>query len=328
MIRARIAGTGSCMPEKVMTNFDLEKLVDTTNDWIVTRTGIKERRIAAEGEFTSDLATRAAERALEMAGIPASEIDLIVLGTVTGDYPWPSTACIVQNNLGAKNAYAYDLSAACSGFLYGLGCASDFIQSGRGKKVLVIGAETLSRILDWTDRNTCVLFGDGAGAVVLEAAENSETGLLSTHMHSDGSYLDLLYQPGFGTRMMPSVQGVETGAFFLKMQGNEVFKVAVRSLTDISNEALAANNLSAEDIALFIPHQANKRILEATAKRVKMKEEQVYVNVHRYGNTSSATIPVALDEANRAGLLKTDDNVLLSAFGGGFTWASALIRWS
>ncbi|MCF6178424.1 MAG: ketoacyl-ACP synthase III [Geopsychrobacter sp.] len=327
-MRARIAGTGSCMPEKVMTNFDLEKLVDTTNDWIVTRTGIKERRIAAEGEFTSDLATRAAERALEMAGIPASEIDLIVLGTVTGDYPWPSTACIVQNNLGAKNAYAYDLSAACSGFLYGLGCASDFIQSGRGKKVLVIGAETLSRILDWTDRNTCVLFGDGAGAVVLEAAENSETGLLSTHMHSDGSYLDLLYQPGFGTRMMPSVQGVETGAFFLKMQGNEVFKVAVRSLTDISNEALAANNLSAEDIALFIPHQANKRILEATAKRIKMKEEQVYVNVHRYGNTSSATIPVALDEANRAGLLKVDDNVLLSAFGGGFTWASALIRWS
>ena len=327
MIRARITGTGSYMPEHIRTNFDIEKMVDTTNDWILARTGIEERRIAAEGEFTSDMATRAAERALEMAGVSADEIDLIVLGTITGDYPWPATACIVQNNIGATNAYAYDLSAACSGFVYALGCASDFIQAGRGKKVLVIGAETLSRIVDWTDRNTCVLFGDGAGALVLEATEDEETGILSTHMHSDGSYLDLLYQPGFGTRIPPSQAGLDDRSSFLKMQGNEVFKVAVRSLTDVSIEALEANGLTFADVSLFIPHQANKRILEATAKRIKLADDQVYINVHKYGNTSGATIPVAMDEANRAGLFKSGDIILLSAFGGGFTWGSTLLRW-
>jgi len=327
VIRARITGTGSYMPEHIRTNFDIEKMVDTTNDWILARTGIEERRIAAEGEFTSDMATRAAERALEMAGVSADEIDLIVLGTITGDYPWPATACIVQNNIGATNAYAYDLSAACSGFVYALGCASDFIQAGRGKKVLVIGAETLSRIVDWTDRNTCVLFGDGAGALVLEATEDEETGILSTHMHSDGSYLDLLYQPGFGTRIPPSQAGLDDRSSFLKMQGNEVFKVAVRSLTDVSIEALEANGLTFADVSLFIPHQANKRILEATAKRIKLADDQVYINVHKYGNTSGATIPVAMDEANRAGLFKSGDIILLSAFGGGFTWGSTLLRW-
>ena len=327
MIRARITGTGSYMPEQIRTNFDIEKMVDTTNDWIVARTGIEERRIAAEGEYTSDMATRAAERALEMAGVSASEIDLIVLGTITGDYPWPATACIIQQNLGADKAYAYDISAACTGFVYALGCANDFIQSGRGKKVLVIGAETLSRIVDWTDRNTCVLFGDGAGAVVLEAVEDGESGLLSTHMHSDGSYLDLLYQPGFGTRIMANSENFNDRSHYLKMQGNEVFKVAVRSLTSVSLEALEANGLSANDVSLFIPHQANKRILEATAKRIKLNDDQVYINVHRYGNTSGATIPVAMDEANRAGMLKAGDVVLLSAFGGGFTWGSALMRW-
>ncbi len=327
MIRARITGTGSYMPEQIRTNFDIEKMVDTTNDWIVARTGIEERRIAAEGEYTSDIATRAAERALEMAGVSASEIDLIVLGTITGDYPWPATACIVQQNLGANNAYAYDISAACTGFVYALGCANDFIQSGRGKKVLVIGAETLSRIIDWTDRNTCVLFGDGAGAVVLEATEDGDSGLLSSHMHSDGSYLDLLYQPGFGTRVMPNAENFDDRSHYLKMQGNEVFKVAVRSLTSVSLEALEANGLSASDVSLFIPHQANKRILEATAKRIKLNDDQVYINVHKYGNTSGATIPVAMDEANRAGMLNTGDIILLSAFGGGFTWGSALIRW-
>ncbi len=327
MIRARITGTGSYLPENIRTNFDIEKMVDTTNDWILARTGIEERRIAAEGEYTSDLATRAAERALEMAGVSASEIDLIILGTITGDYPWPATACIVQKNLGADNAYAYDISAACSGFVYAMGCASDFIQAGRGKKVLVIGAETLSRIVDWTDRNTCVLFGDGAGAVVLEASENSDSGILSSHMHSDGSYFDLLYQPGFGTRVMPSTQAISDHIPYLKMQGNEVFKVAVRSLTTVSNEALDAHGLSASDVSLFVPHQANKRILEATAKRVKLNDDQVYINVHKYGNTSGATIPVAMDEANRAGMLKAGDIVLLSAFGGGFTWGSNLLRW-
>lgn len=327
MIRARIAGTGSYMPEKVLTNSDIEKMVDTTSDWILARTGIEERRIAADGEFTSDMATRAAERALEMAGVTASEIDLIILGTITGDYPWPATACIVQKNLGADKAYAYDVSAACSGFVYALGCASDFIQAGRGKKVLVIGAETLSRIVDWTDRNTCILFGDGAGAVVLEATEDCGSGVLSSHMHSDGSYLELLYQPGFGTRMPPSAESIADRSAYLKMQGNEVFKVAVRSLTDVSLEALEANGMSASDISLFIPHQANKRILEATAKRIKLNDDQVYINVHKYGNTSGATIPVAMDEANRAGMLKSGDIVLLSAFGGGFTWGSTLIRW-
>ncbi len=327
MIRARITGTGSYMPEQIRTNFDIEKMVDTTNDWIVARTGIEERRIAAEGEYTSDMATRAAERALEMAGVSASEIDLIVLGTITGDYPWPATACIVQQNLGANNAYAYDISAACTGFVYALGCANDFIQSGRGKKVLVIGAETLSRIIDWTDRNTCVLFGDGAGAVLLEASEDGDAGLLSSHMHSDGSYFDLLYQPGFGTRIMLSAENYDNRSNYLKMQGNEVFKVAVRSLTSVSLEALEANGLSASDVSLFIPHQANKRILEATAKRIKLNDDQVYINVHKYGNTSGATIPVAMDEANRAGMLNAGDIILLSAFGGGFTWGSALIRW-
>ena len=326
MKRARIIGTGSYLPEKVLTNQDIEKLVDTTSEWIFARTGIEERRIAADDEVTSDLATKAAERALEAAGVSAEEIDLIVMGTITGDYPWPATACIVQNNLGAKNAYAYDVSAACSGFVYALGCAADYIQSGRGKRVLVIGAEVLSRIIDWTDRNTCILFGDGAGAVVLEA-QDSESGILSTHMHSDGSYLDLLYQPGFGTKNPASQKGLDERSSFLKMQGNEVFKVAVRSLTDVSKEALAAHELTSADVDLFVPHQANRRILEATAKRLKLNDDQCFINVHKYGNTSGATIPVGIDEAFRAGRLKEGDLLLLAAFGGGFTWGSALIRW-
>jgi len=326
MKRARIIGTGSYLPEKVLTNFDLEKMVDTSNDWILTRTGIEERRIAAEGEATSDMATIAASRALEAAGVAAEEIDLIVMGTITGDFPWPATACIVQNNLGAKNAFAYDLSAACSGFVYALSSASDFLQAGRGKKALVIGAETLSRIIDWTDRNTCVLFGDGAGAVVLEAQEG-ESGLLSTHMHSDGSYLDLLYQPGFGARNPVSQQGLDDKLCSLRMQGNDVFKVAVRSLTEVSIEALEANKMSSEDIRLFIPHQANRRILEATAKRLNLTDQQCFINVNKYGNPSGATIPIAMDEAARAGQLSKGDLVLLAAFGGGFTWGSVLLRW-
>ncbi|HEY5672602.1 MAG TPA: beta-ketoacyl-ACP synthase III [Malonomonas sp.] len=326
MRRARIIGTGSYLPEHIRTNSDIEKMVDTTSEWIFARTGIEERRIAADDELTSDLATKAAERALEAAGVSADEIDLIVMGTITGDYAWPATACVVQNNLGAKNAYAYDISAACSGFVYALGCASDFLEAGRGKKALVIGAEILSRFIDWTDRNTCILFGDGAGAVVLEAQE-TEHGIISSHMHSDGSYLDLLYQPGFGSKYPASQQGLDDKLCFLKMQGNEVFKVAVRSLTDVSQEALAANNFTAEDVDLFIPHQANRRILEATAKRLNLNDEQCFINVHKYGNTSGATIPVAIDEAFRAGQLKEGSLLLLAAFGGGFTWGSTLIRW-
>ncbi len=326
MKRARIIGTGSYLPETIRANSDIEKMVDTTSDWIFARTGIEERRIAADDELTSDLATKAAERALEAAGVTPEEIDLIVMGTITGDYPWPATACIVQNNLAAKNAYAYDVSAACSGFVYALSSASDFLQAGRGKKALVIGAEILSRIIDWTDRNTCILFGDGAGAVVLEA-QDTERGIISSHMRSDGSYLDLLYQPGFGAKHPASQQGLDERLSFLKMQGNEVFKVAVRSLTEVSQEALAANDCTVEDVSLFIPHQANRRILEATAKRLKLTDEQCFINVHRYGNTSGATIPVAIDEAFRGGQLKEGDLLLLAAFGGGFTWGSTLIRW-
>ncbi|MDT8441288.1 MAG: beta-ketoacyl-ACP synthase III [Desulfuromonadales bacterium] len=326
MIRARITGTGSYVPEKILTNADLETMVDTSDEWITTRTGIRERHVAAADENTSDLATKAAQRALEMAGVTAAEIDYLVVGTITGDYPWPATACLVQSNLGAVNAGAFDVSAACSGFLYALATASDRIQAGHAKKALVIGAEILTRIVDWDDRNTCILFGDGAGAVVLEAVEG-ETGILSTHLHADGSQLELLYQPGFGTRLPPSASAIENKSHFLRMQGNEVFKVAVRSMADVAHIALEANGMTADDISLFIPHQANIRILEATAKRLKLRDDQVYINVDRFGNTSGATIPIALDEVNRAGRLKDGDILLLDAFGGGFTWASAMVRW-
>lgn len=326
-MRARITGTGSYLPERIMTNQELEQMVDTNSEWIVARTGIKERRIVADGECTSDMAVIAAQRAMEMAGVTADQIDLIVMGTITGDYPWPATACVVQAKLGASKAFAYDLSAACSGFLYALSNANDFIRSGHGRRVLVIGAETLSRAIDWTDRNTCVLFGDGAGAVVLEAGDE-EAGILSCHLHSDGNYLELLYQPGFGAKHPASKEGLDSKLPYLKMQGNEVFKVAVRSLTEVSLEALAAHGYESSDVALFVPHQANRRILEATAKRLNLKDEQTFINVHKYGNTSGATIPVALDEANRQGFLKSGDLVLSAAFGGGFTWAAALLRWT
>lgn len=326
-MRARITGTGSYMPEKILTNADIEKMVDTNNEWIMARTGIEERRIAADDECTSDMAAIAAERAMEMAGVSADQIDVIIVGTITGDYPWPATACIVQTKIGAKKAFAYDVSAACSGFLYALSSANDFIRSGHGTRALVIGAETLSRSIDWTDRNTCVLFGDGAGAVVLEAGDD-DAGILSCHLHSDGHYLELLYQPGFGAKHPASTAGVDSRLQFLKMQGNEVFKVAVRSLTEVSIEALEANGYTHEDVKLFVPHQANRRILEATAKRLHLRDDQTYINVHKYGNTSGATIPVALDEANRQGLISSGDLVLSAAFGGGFTWASTLLRWA
>ena len=325
-MKAKIVGTGSYLPEEIRTNYDLEKMVDTDHDWIVARTGIVERRIAAADECTSDMATIAAQRAMDMAGISADDIDLIVMGTITGDYPWPATACVVQANLGAKKAFAYDVSAACSGFLYALSSANDYIMAGHGKRALVLGAETLSRAIDWTDRNTCILFGDGAGAVLLEAQEG-DSGVLSCHLHSDGNYLELLYQPGFGTKYPASIQGIEDKLPYLKMQGNEVFKVAVRSLTAVSKEALTANGYTSADVTQFIPHQANLRILEATTKRLGLTKEQSFINVHKYGNTSGATIPIAIDEAYRQGLLKEGDLILSAAFGGGFTWGSTLIRW-
>jgi len=326
MIRARITGTGSAVPEMIRTNFDLEKMVDTTDEWITTRTGIRERRIAAAGEYTSTFATRAAERALEMAGATAEEIDLIILATITADFPFPATACLVQSNLGAKNAAAFDISAACSGFVYALSLADNAIRSGAARKVLVIGAEVLSRIIDWTDRNTCLLFGDGAGAVVVEASEGDQ-GILSTHLHSDGSYWELLYQPGCGSRN-PAVQStLDERKTFLMMQGNEVFKLAVRAMEDAALQALEKNGFTPSDIGIFIPHQANRRIIDAIGKRLGLGDDKIYVNLDRYGNTSAASIPLALDEANRAGRINQGDIVLFDAFGGGLTWGSALVRW-
>lgn len=326
MKKARIIGTGSYLPEKVLTNFDLEKMVDTTNEWISARTGIEERRIAAESEMTSDLAVIAAQRAMDMAGVTADEIDLVIVGTITGDFPWPSTACLVQDKLGAKNAAAWDVSAACSGFVYALTSATQYLQAGTAKRALVIGAEILSRIIDWEDRNTCILFGDGAGAVVLEA-QDGDNGILSTHLHSDGSHWELLYQPGFGAKHPATVSGIEERLPFLHMAGNEVYKMAVRSLHDVAVEALNANNMTIDDVKLLFPHQANRRILDAVKKRLKLGDEQMYVNVDKCGNTSGASIPIALDEANRKGLLTEGDVLVFDAFGGGFTWGACLLRW-
>jgi 3-oxoacyl-[acyl-carrier-protein] synthase-3 len=324
--KARIIGTGSYLPEKVLTNFDLEKMVETSNDWISARTGIKERRIAADDEMTSDLAVNASRKALEMAGVSPEEIDLVVVGTITGDFPWPSTACLVQDKLGAVNAAAWDVSAACSGFVYALSSAAQYLQSCTAKRALVIGAEILSRVIDWEDRNTCILFGDGAGAVVLEA-QDGDNGILSTHLHADGSHWELLYQPGFGARNPASISGIEERLPFLRMAGNEVFKMAVRSLYDVAVEALEANQLTVDDVHLLFPHQANRRILDAVKKRLDLRDDQMYVNVDLCGNTSGASIPLALDEANRNGRLKEGDVVVLDAFGGGFTWGACLLRW-
>jgi len=326
MAHARITGTGAAVPEKVLTNADLEKLVDTTDEWITTRTGIKERRVASDGEFTSTFATAAAEKALAMAGVSADELDLIVVATVTPDFPFPSTACLVQKNLNAKKAAAFDISAACSGFLFAISIVDNFIKSGSITKALVIGAETLTRVTDWQDRNSCVLFGDGAGAVVLEAT-SEKAGVLSTHIHSDGTYWELLHQPACGSRNPAEQRVIDERLTFIKMQGNEVFKLAVRAMEEAANEALSANGLSVSDIDLFISHQANRRIIDAIGKRLGLAPEQVYINLERYGNTSAASIPIALDEANRAGKVKEGDLVLLDSFGGGLTWAAALVRW-
>ncbi|WMJ68062.1 beta-ketoacyl-ACP synthase III [Stenotrophomonas sp. 24(2023)] len=317
-IYSRIAGTGSYLPEKVLTNADLEKMVETSDEWIQTRTGIRERHIAVEGETTSDLGFHAAQRALEAAGIDASQLDMIVVGTTTPDLIFPSTACLIQAKLGATGCPAFDVNAACSGFVYALSVADKFIRSGDCKHVLVIGAETLTRIVDWNDRTTCVLFGDGAGAVVLKADET--TGILSTHLHADGSKKELLWNPtgvsaGFG----------EGGAILMK--GNDVFKYAVKALDSVVDETLQANGLDKSDLDWLIPHQANLRIIEATAKRLDMSMEQVVVTVDKHGNTSSGSVPLALDAAVRSGKVERGQLLLLEAFGGGFTWGSALLRY-
>jgi 3-oxoacyl-[acyl-carrier-protein] synthase III len=328
MLRSRITGTGSSLPDKILTNADLERMVDTSDEWITTRTGIKERRIAVEGEYTSTFAVEASRRALAMAGIRAEELDLIILGTVTPDFPFPATSCIVQHEIGAVNAAAFDLSAACSGFIYGLSIADKYIRTGAAKKVLVIGAEVLSRVVDWTDRNTCILFGDGSGAAIIEASEG-DSGLLSTHIFSNGSFWNTLYQPGCGNRNPATAERtIADRLCYIKMEGNDVFKHAVRAMEEAACTALTANGMTPADVSLLIPHQANRRIIDATAKRLGITdEERVFVNLHNYGNTSSASIPISLDEANRSGRMKAGDIVLLDAFGGGFTYGSALMRW-
>lgn len=327
MLRTRITGTGSAVPDNVLTNHDLEQMVDTNDEWITTRTGIKERRIAAPGEYTSTFAVSAGREALAMASCPAEKLDLILVATVTPDFPFPATACIVQHELGAKNAAAFDLTAACSGFIYGLSIADAYIRSGLARTVLVIGAEVLTRIVDFSDRNTCILFGDGAGAALLTATDG-EPGLLSTHIYSNGAHWQLLYQPGVGTRHPATdPRTLDEQLYFLRMEGNEVFKHAVRAMGDAAAAALEANGCSPDDVALLIPHQANRRIIEATGKRVGIPDERIFVNLHKYGNTSAASIPIALDEASRSGRIRQGDLVLLDAFGGGFTYGSALLRW-
>ena len=324
-MRARIAGTGSYVPERVLTNADLERMVATSDAWIVERTGIRERRIAAPGEACSDLGTRAAERALAAAGVAAADLDLILVATCTGDSPLPSTACLIQQRLGAVRAAACDLSAACCGFVYALAVGDAYVKTGF-RHVLIVGAEVMSMITDWTDRGTCILFGDGAGAVVLSPSEG-ERGILSSHLHSDGNLWDLICVPGGGSRMPPSEKMLAEGLQYIKMKGNETFKVAVKTLEEAAREALSANHLSVDALDLYVPHQANVRIIKAVAGRLGLPMEKVVLNMDRYGNTSAASIPLALDEAVREGRLKEGSLVMIEAFGSGLTWASAVIRW-
>ncbi|MEQ1793375.1 MAG: beta-ketoacyl-ACP synthase III [Nitrospira sp.] len=324
-MKARITGTGSYAPSRIMTNAELERMVATSDEWIRERTGIRERHIAASGEACSDLAVQAGRRALAAAGIAASDLDLILVATCTGDFPLPATACLVQHQLGATKAAACDLSAACCGFVYALSVADAYVRTGM-RHVLVIGSEVMSSITDWTDRNTCILFGDGAGAAVVSASEG-ERGILSTHLRSDGSLCELIAVPAGGSRIPPSEKVVAERTHFIKMKGNETFKVAVRTLEEIARETLAANQLQVEDVDLYVPHQANVRILKAVMERLGLPIEKVMLNLERYGNTSAASIPIALDEAVRAGRVQDGSLVMLGAFGAGLTWASALIRW-
>jgi 3-oxoacyl-[acyl-carrier-protein] synthase III len=322
MSYSRIVGTGSYLPEKILTNDDISKFVDTSDEWIRERTGIRQRHVAAEGQTTSDLGYEAALRALKAAGVAASEIDLLIVGTTTPDVIFPSTACLIQHRLGANGCAAFDVNAACSGFIYALGVADKFIRSGASRTALVIGAETLTRMLDWSDRGTCVLFADGAGAVVLKA--DAEAGILSTHLHADGGFRHLLHNPvGVSVGFKPEEKNVGVRVM---MTGNEVFKVAVKTLDAVVEETLAANNLDKSAIDWLIPHQANLRIIEATARRLAMPMDRVIVTVDRHGNTSSASVPLALDEAVRSGRIQRGELLLMEAFGGGFTWGSALVR--
>ena len=314
---SRIAGTGSYLPEKILTNAELERMIDTTDEWIFTRTGIRERHIAADGEFTSDMALQAAKRAIESANISAQDVDLIILATTTPDRTFPSTACLLQQKLGIIDCPAFDLQAVCSGFVYALSTADNFIKAGAAKCVLVVGADAMSRITDWTDRSNCILWGDGAGAVILQAS--AEQGIISTHLHANGNYADMLTVP----QGVSNQEGVKT----IQMEGNAVFKMAVNTLDSIVDDTLNANGLEKAHVDWLVPHQANIRILQSTAKKLGMSMDRVVVTVDKHGNTSAASIPLALDVAIRDGRIKRGETILMEAFGGGFTWGSVLMKY-
>jgi len=322
MSYTRIVGTGSYLPEKILTNHDLEKIVETTDQWIVERTGIRERHIAAENESSCDMAEKAARRAIEAAGIAPTDLELIIVATTTPDQIFPSTACLLQDRLGIHGCAAFDVQAVCTGFIYALGIADKFIRSGTTRHALIVGSEALSRLIDWKDRSTCVLFGDGAGAVVVSAAD--QAGILSSHLHADGQYKDLLAVP---VGISKGYDKLIRGEAYVQMSGSEVFKVAVTTLGRIVDETLEANGMQKSDVDWLVPHQANVRIIAATAKKLNMPMERVVLTVERHGNTSAASIPLAFDEAVRDGRIKRGDVVLMEAFGGGFTWGSVLLRY-
>jgi 3-oxoacyl-[acyl-carrier-protein] synthase-3 len=325
-VRSAILGTGRAYPQGILTNADLEKMVETSDEWITTRTGIKERHRAAEGEYTSLFAVQASRQAIERARIDPIDIGLIICATVSPDQILPSTACLIQAELGANRAAAFDIAAACSGFLYGLTMADKMIKTGQVRYALVIGAEVLSRYVDFTDRSTCILFGDGAGAAVMGPAEG-DRGILSTRIYSDGRFAEQLYSPGGGTRIKPTAETLAQGLHYFKMKGNELFKIAVRSMADVSVEVLNEGGYKPEDVKLFIPHQANQRITDAVASRLNVDSSIVYSNIAYHGNTSSASVPIALDECIEKGMVAEGDLVLLASFGGGVTWGGALIKW-
>lgn len=324
--KIKITGSGFYVPDKVMTNFDLEKIVDTSDEWITSRTGIKERRIASEDQATSDLAIEASRKTLEDAGLKVKDIDMIIMTTSTPDTIFPSTACWIQKGLGADHIPAFDVSAGCTGFLYGMIVAEGLILNGTAKRILLIGGEMLTRVSDYKNRNTCVLFGDGAGAVILEESDD-ESGMLSSYWKADGKLGDLLYQPAGGTRIPPSIEALEKGLHYLTMKGNEVFKHAVKCMGEAALEALKSAGLKREAIDHFIPHQANIRIIDATGRRLKVPKEKVYSNIERYGNVSVASIPICLHELKEDGKLKKGNIIVMDAFGAGFTWAAVVYRW-
>ena len=325
-MKSRIIGTGSYLPPKVLTNFDLEEKLDTSDEWITSRSGIRERRIVERDVATSDLGAQAALRALEIAGLSPEDLDLIITGTNTPDMFFPCTSCFIQAKIGATRATGLDVSAGCPSFIHTLSLADKFIKEDPRRKVMVLGAEVMSKVMDWKDRGTCVLFGDGAGAVIL-TGEEGKRGILSTHLHSDGSLWELLYMPGGGSANPSSGDTVDKNLHCLKMAGNQLFKVAVRAMAEVSQEAMQFNGLKSEDIDYMIPHQANIRIIEAAAKMINFPMEKVYLNIDRYGNTSAATIPIALDEINRERKLKAGNLILMCSFGTGVTWGGAVVRW-